>query len=99
MNSQEYYQRVSTLYLHSKQQTRDRLAEFVLNKLSKTRAHTAAGTKDNEESVSYLLTCAREDGNFKVGGNLNDFEDLLKALGFTIREHVAGRAVRRYVSL
>lgn len=91
-------QRCSTLYLRTSEKNRAAVSELVLNRLAKAKAHQASGTRDNEESVSHMLTLVREAG-FTVGGHLSDFEYFLEALGFTIREHVAGRAVRRYVSL
>lgn len=91
-------QMLSVLYTRSSQKTRDAITELILNHLAKAKAHKPAGTRDNEESVSYMLTLVRDAG-YTVGGSLSDFESLLEALGFTIREQKTGRNYRRYVTL
>lgn len=69
-------------------------------------AHKASGTNAGELSLSDLLTCMRNGdgiprrwtGLTDSGWNAN-FRDTLRAAGFTIRVHYAGRSVRNYVGV
>lgn len=88
----------SILFRNSTPAHRDAITDLIIGRLSTSRAHRASGNLDGEESVSYLIIHLRENG-FKVGGHIGDFEDFVKALGFSIRENVAGRSVRRYVGV
>lgn len=88
----------SILNENTTESVRKDVTDIVLNYLAKKRAHQASGNLDGEESVSYLLNELRYRG-FRVGGTLQDFEDFMVSLGFTVREHIAGRAVRRYIGV
>lgn len=76
-----------------------KLQDDVLEILSKARAHVRTGNLDGEDSVSSLLEKLRDKG-WKGFGNLNNFENLLEANGFTLREvHVGCGTRRAYVGI
>ena len=68
--------------------------DAVLALIAGRKAHAAAGNRDDEESLSFLRS-ELQDRGWKCLGGSGDFEDALRAAGFSLREAIVGRGSRR----
>lgn len=73
------------------------LRTAAINYLATRLAHTASGTRDGEQSASFLSMTLRDMG-WRVPSHAGRFADYMEAHGFSVRIDYAGRNVRTYIS-